>query len=335
MIRFISPWWLLLLVIPVVQTVWYLQKENRMHGALRHPQTGIMKRIRPSMWARMRHVVFAVHVLAEVILIVALARPQAGRILQRVTSEGIEIVLALDVSGSMKAFDLGDRERIDVAKDFTRRFIDERRTDRIGLVVFAGESYLQCPLTIDYGILRTLLDNVSPTMDGTIPDGTAIGMAIAMATNRLRRSPAESRIMILLTDGANNAGIIDPLTAAAAAKQVGVRIHTVGVGVQERAPVRVRDPFYGDRVEFIDDSLDEDILKSVARKTGGEFFRATSESAMVEIFNEISRMEQTEIETIQIPRYTELTFTYRLILFGLALLFLQFVLSQTLFRTVP
>ena len=191
------------------------------------------------------------------------------------------------------------------------------------------------PLTVDYRILRTLLQNVTITMGNTIPDGTAIGMAIATATNRLRQSDAKSKVLILLTDGSNNAGIIDPLTAAQAAKQAGVKIYSVGVGVHGRAPIRVRDPFFGERVEFMEDALDEGILREIATVTGGQFFRATSVSTLADIYERIDELERTEIETVHIPRYTDLTFSYYLIVLGIALVFLHFLLTHTVFRTTP
>ncbi len=332
---FASPWWLLLLGVLPLQAYWYARGRASSHGALRHPRTGLLGRLPSSFLVHARHISFLLMLAGEVLLIVSLARPQSNRVLERVTSEGVDIMLAMDVSGSMRAYDLGDQERLDASKEVVERFISGRQSDRIGMVVFAGESYLQCPLTVDYGILKTLLSSVSINMGGTIPDGTAIGMAIATAVNRLRRSEAESRVLILLTDGSNNAGIVDPLTAAHAARQVGVKIHAVGVGVHGRAPIRVRDRFFGDRVEFIDDSLNEEILRQVAEITGGRFYRATSQSSLVEIYNEIGAMERTEVETVQIPRVTDLTFTLGLLLLGILLIVAQFVLSHTLFRTVP
>jgi Ca-activated chloride channel homolog len=328
-----SPWWLLLLLILPIQVFWHFR--GAAGGALRYPATRLLEAIPPTVWVRLRHSTVLLAVAGEAALILALARPQTGQYLERITSEGIDIVLAIDVSGSMQAFDLGDRERLDVARDVVERFIAGRTTDRIGMVVFAGESFTQCPLTIDYGILKTLLRNVTITMDETIPDGTAIGMAIATATNRLRRNPTLSKVVILLTDGSNNAGIIDPLTAARAAARFGVKIYTVGVGVQGRAPIRVRDPFFGERVEFIEDSLNEDILREVAAITGGVFFRATSETALEDIYERIGQLEQTEVEMERIPRYSEITFNFALIPIGLLLLLAQFVLSHTVFRTLP
>jgi len=330
-----SPWWLLLLLVLPVQVYWHFRGGVSQYGALRFPNAGFLRRTSPTFRARLRHSVLALQLLGELVLIIALARPQSGRVEQRITSEGVDIVLALDVSGSMRAFDLGNRERIEASKEVTEEFINGRVSDRIGMVVFAGQSFTQCPLTVDYGILKNLLRRVSICMDGTIPDGTAIGMAIATAANRLRRSAAKSKVIVLLTDGSNNAGIIDPITAAQAAARVGIRIHTIGVGVEGRAPIRIHDPFFGDRVEFIENSLNEEVLREIARITGGEFFRATSKRALERIYLDISRMEQTKVETLEIPRYTDLAFTYLLIPLGVAFLLLQFALGHTLFRTLP
>lgn len=333
--HFASPWWLLLALILPVQVYWYLRGGPTQHGVLRFPNAGVLRRVSPTLWTKLRHSLVALQLLGELALVVALARPQSGRIEERVTSEGVDIVLTLDVSGSMRAFDLGNRERLDVAKQVTEQFIDSRVSDRIGMVVFAGQSFTQCPPTVDYGILKNLLKRVTIVMNETIPDGTAIGMAIATAANRLRKSSAKSKVIVLLTDGSNNAGIIDPITAARAAARVGVRIHTVGVGVEGRAPIRIRDPFFGDRVQFIENSLNEGVLKEIAAITGGQFFRATSKDALEQIYLDISRMERTEVETLTIPRYTDLTFSYLLIPLGIALLLGQFALSQTVFRTLP
>ncbi len=333
-LQFASPWWLLLLLLLPLQAWWQLRGGPAHHGALRFPAAGSLKRISPAVWVRLRHAAFVLLLVGEAVFILALARPQSGRIEQRITSEGVDIVLALDVSGSMRAYDLGS-ERLTVAREVVERFIENRASDRIGMVVFAGEAFTQCPLTIDYGILKKLLENVSITMDGTIPDGTAIGMAIATAANRLRLSDAKSKVVILLTDGSNNAGIIDPITAARAAARVGVRIYAIGAGVEGRAPIKVDDPFFGERVEFIENSINEDILREVARITGGRFYRATSRSGLEDVYREIGEMEQSEVETLEIPRYTELTFKYALVPLGIALVLLSFVLRNTVFRTLP
>ena len=332
--QFASPWWLLLLLVLPVQIWWYVRGGPVSRGALRFPAVDMVKSIRPSTWVHLRYIVLAMQILGEALLILALARPQSGRVEQRITSEGVDIVLALDVSGSMRAYDLGD-ERLDVAKDVVGEFIDNRSTDRIGMVIFAGESFTQCPLTVDYGILKRLIENVSICMDNTIPDGTAIGMAIATAANRLRNSDARSKVVILLTDGSNNAGQIDPLTAARAAQRVGVKIYAIGVGVDGRAPIRVRDPIFGERVQFIENSLNEPVMRDIAAITGGRFYRARSRSALSEIYHEISQMEQTEIQTTHIPRFSEMTFKIFLISAGILLLVIQFILGQTVFRTLP
>jgi len=335
MIRFANPWWFLLLFLLPAQALWYFRGVRAWRGALRYPATELARDLPAAGRTRLRHVLFGLQVLGEAILIVALARPQSGHVEERVTSEGVDIVLVIDVSGTMEALDLGGRQRLDVAKRVVDAFIDGRQADRIGMVVFAGESFAQCPLTLDYGILKMLLKSVTIRMNGAIPDGTAIGMAIATAANRLRASPAKSKVMILLTDGSNNAGIIDPLTGAQAAARVGIKVYTIAVGVAGRAPIRVSDPYYGERIEYIEDSINEDILRQVAEVTGGQFFRATSGTALEHIYDEISHMERTQVETFRISRYAELSFAYRLIPLGIALIVLQFLLGQTVLRTLP
>ncbi|HQI75948.1 MAG TPA: VWA domain-containing protein [Candidatus Latescibacteria bacterium] len=332
---FASPWWLLLLIVLPLQVWWHTRGTHFTNAVLRLPSATSLRQFRPSTRVRLRHVVLVLQILGELILIVALARPRSGKVEQRVISEGVDIVLALDVSGSMQAFDMGNRERIDVAKEVTSQFIDSRASDRLGMVVFAGQSYTQCPLTVDYGILKNLLAQVSIRMNETIPDGTAIGMALATATNRLRKSTAPSKVIVLLTDGSNNAGIIDPLTAAEAAAQLGIRVYAIAVGVTGRAPIRVRDPLFGERIEFMEDSINEDVLREIAAITGGRFFRATSQTALQEIYREIGMMEKTEVATLQIPRFAELTFVFHLIPLGLGLLILGSFLRFTVFRTIP
>lgn len=332
---FASPWWLLLLAVLPLHLWWHIRATGIHRAVLRLPSASSVKRFPPSLRTRLRHSVVVLQLLGAFVLIIAQARPRSGRVEERVMSEGVDIMIALDVSGSMQAFDMGNRERIDVAREVTGEFVENRTSDRIGLVVFAGQSYTQCPLTVDYGILQNLLRQMSIRMNETIPDGTAIGMALATAANRLRKSTSPSKVIVLLTDGSNNAGIIDPLTAAEAAAQLGIRVYAIAVGVQGRAPIRVRDPLFGERIEFMEDSINEEVLREIAATTGGRFFRATSPSSLQEIYREIGLMEKTEVETLRIPRFTEITFTAFLIPIGLVLLIAASVLRFTLFRVLP
>jgi len=239
--------------------------------------------------------------LSGLLLVVALARPQTGAAKVERKSEGIDIVLALDISGSMRAEDFKPN-RLAVVKQVAKEFVQGRSGDRIGLVVFAGGAYTQCPLTLDYGVLTTLLDEVD---FGNVPDGTAIGMALATSVNRLRGTPGKSKIVVLLTDGQNNAGEIDPVTAAEAAKAVGVKVYTIGAGTQGPVRVPVDDPVFGRRYVTMEASLDEKTLTEIARTTGGRYFRATSAEALEEIYGEIDRMEKTTASTVEYVQYNE------------------------------
>ena len=229
--------------------------------------------------------------LALIFLIIALARPQNYSAGQSINAEGIDIAMVLDISGSMLAEDFKPN-RLDAAKKVIDDFVQGRVTDRIGLVIFSREAFTQCPLTIDYSVLRNLLGDIR---SGMIEDGTAIGNAIANGVNRLKDSDAESRVIILLTDGVNNAGEVDPISAAEIASTFGIRIYTIGVGTRGEAPYPVQTPF-GTRYQMVPVEIDEAILKKIAETTGGKYFRATNNKALEEIYNKIDKMEKTKIE---------------------------------------
>jgi Ca-activated chloride channel family protein len=245
---------------------------------------------------------------------VALARPQHGTLKEDVTTQGVDIVVALDVSGSMAAQDFQPRNRLVVAKDVVARFVERRSTDRVGLVVFAGKSLTKAPPTTDTAVLLRQLEDVRLEM---LPDGTAIGSGLATALTRLRHSKAKSRVVVLVTDGANNAGEIDPKTAADLAKAMEVRVYTilVGRGGQVPMPVRVRDPFTGQIIEqtaMTEVQIDEDLLKGIAERTAGEFFRATDPESLRHIFERIDKLETSEIKQKTFRRYRELFFPFLL-----------------------
>jgi Ca-activated chloride channel family protein len=265
-----------------------------------------------------------------VLLAFALARPQSGRKGQEISSEGIDIVLALDISGSMRAEDFKPHNRLYVAKQVIKEFIEGRRSDRIGLVVFSKQSFTQCPLTLDYGVLFNFLDKVD---FGMIEDGTAIGLAIANAVNRLRESEAEGKVVILLSDGRNNAGEIDPITAAQAARAMNVKIYTIGAGKPGNAPYPVDDPIFGRRYIYVENEIDEATLRQIAQITGGEYFRAKDEEGLALIYKQISEMEQTEIKVKEYLQYNELFSNYALA--GLLLLVTEIVLANTRYRKIP
>jgi Ca-activated chloride channel family protein len=262
------------------------------------------------------------------VLVIALARPQSVSSDEEITTEGIHIVLLLDVSGSMLAEDFKPN-RIGAAKSVASSFVDGRISDRIGLVVFAGESFTQCPLTMDYRVLKELLEGVK---SGLLEDGTAIGMAVANGVNRLKDSQAESKVMILLTDGVNNRGEIDPLTATQIAENYGIKIYTVGVGTIGTAPYPVQTPF-GTRYQNIPVEVDEETLKKVAAMTGGRFYRATDNRKLEAIYAEIDELEKTEMEVRVYRKYAELFYGW--IGLALFLVVLEFGLSNTLYRKIP
>lgn len=285
---------------------------------------------------RLRHIPLVLRILVIGLVVFALARPQAGVHGEEVTSEGIDIVLALDISGSMKAEDFKPRNRLYVAKQVLSEFVKRRKADRIGMVVFAGRSFTQCPLTLDYNVLLGLIDQIQI---GMVEDGTAIGMGIANSVNRLRQSNAKSRVIILLTDGVNNTGAIDPVTAAQAAKALGVKIYTVGVGKEGGAPIPIDDPLFGKTYarnrdgSLVLTEIDEELLKTIAKSTDGAYFRAADSQALVDIYGRIDAMERTEIKTVEYTRYREL-FAY-LLLPALILAVAETALAHTRLRRLP
>ncbi|MDQ6830820.1 MAG: VWA domain-containing protein [Gemmatimonadota bacterium] len=235
-------------------------------------------------------------------IIVALARPRSGARAENVTSEGINIVLAIDLSSSMLSEDFQPQNRMEVAKDKMKQFVAGRRTDRIGLVAFASEALTQVPLTVDYPVVIAAIDNLAP---GQLEDGTAIGTAIATAANRLRGAPGKSRVMILATDGENNRGAIDPRTAALAAGQFGIKIYTIGVGTEGMAPVPVGRGVTGLRYEYLPVRIDEPLLTDVAKSTGGRYFRARDAAALGRIYEEIDHLERAPVQARTYVRYSE------------------------------
>ena len=316
----------LLLLLPFL--LWYLSKKNS--GRIRFSDLSISRQIAPSFWVKCLPALNFVRFLVIVLMIFALARPQSSRSRQQITSEGIDILLILDISGSMRAEDFKPDNRLYAAKAVIHDFLDDRKNDRIGLVVFAGESFTQCPLTLDYRVLGNLLLNVEI---GMLEDGTAIGDALANATNRLRHSTAKSKIAILLTDGENNAGTIDPLTAAQAAKAIGVKVYTIGMGKEGGAFIPYHDPIFGLQYSPNRTYVDEETLKQIAEITDGRYFRATDNQKLSEIYQEINQLETTKIEVTEYTRYKELA-AYPLIVATL-LLTLEIILSNTRLRKIP
>jgi Ca-activated chloride channel family protein len=243
-------------------------------------------------------------------------------------SEGVDIVLSMDISGSMLAQDL-QPNRLEAAKKVAGEFISSRYTDRIGLVIFSGESFTQCPLTNDQGVLTEQLNGIS---SGLLKDGTAIGMGLATAVDRLRTSKAKSKLIILLTDGVNNGGLVDPITALEIAKAYQIRVYTIGVGTKGMAPAPVQDIFGNLVMQPTEVQIDEELLKRIANETGGHYYRATDNQSLRLIYQEIDKLEKTKVEITSFRRYAELFMPYALT--GLILLLLEFILRHTVFRTL-
>lgn len=268
--------------------------------------------------------------LTLILLIFALARPQKGNVSRELTQSGIDIMIALDISGSMRAVDF-QPNRLEAAKQVSADFVRGRQTDRIGLVVFASEAFLQCPLTIDYDVLTGIISDVQIIPEQL--DGTAIGLALANSINRLRDSDAESKVIILLSDGDNNAGEIDPLTAAGFAENFNMKIYTIAMGMRGQVRIPVDDPLFGRRMVPVQIEINEELLKEIAHKTGGEFFRADSEEKLNRIWKEISEMEKTEISVTQFTDWHELFFIFLFI--ALVFFLLEWLLRRILWRVWP
>ncbi len=276
----------------------------------------------------------ALRMLALAILIVALARPQIGRGTTEVEASGIDILLGIDVSGSMEAldFELGGQRanRLEVVKDVVKKFVEERPNDRIGIVAFAGRPYVVSPLTLDHDWLVKRLESVKI---GQVEDGTAIGSAIVSAANHLKEQEAKSRIVVLLTDGMNNAGAANPLTAAEAAKALEIKIYTVGAGTRGQAPMPVKDQFGRQRLRMVDVDIDEDTLKQVASETGGQYFRATDTGSLERVYEAINELETTKRKLKKYEDVDELFFFA--LLPGLLFLGLERLLGETRLRRLP
>lgn len=315
----------------VVGMVYYHLRAKRFKSAtVKYSDLRIVKRAARTTRQRFRFLLTVLRVLAVVLLIVAFARPRSGTEIKEVTSEGIDIMLALDVSSSMQAEDFKPNNRLYVAKEEIKKFVNKRLNDRIGLVVFARYSFTQCPLTVDYGVLLNFVDQVD---FGAIEDGTAIGMAIANGVNRLRESKAKSKIIILLTDGDNNAGEIDPQTAANLADAFDIKIYTIGAGKPGNAMYPYNDPIFGKRYVYRPTRIDEKTLKGIAARTGGKYFRARSGEELEEIYSLIDSMEKTEIKVSAHIQYREL-FVY-FVYAGLLFLVLELLLANTYFKKLP
>lgn len=296
--------------------------------------TAHLSNITTSALIHLRHIPFFLWLVAFILIVLAAARLQQGIEHTRINTEGVDIVLAVDVSTSMIAedFTINNKRhnRLVAVKEVLKDFVKMRKSDRIGLIVFAGQSYTQCPLTLDYDVLLALLEN---TEIGMIEDGTALGIAIASASNRLKNTKAKSKVIILLTDGQNNKGKISPQMAAKAASALKTKIYTIGVGTRGKAPVPIRDYFGNIQYKLVDVNIDENLLKSIAKTTGGRYFRATDTKSLKEIYKLINKLETTKTEINVYNDYKEL-FPYFLFP-AVFILILEMILTHTIFRKLP
>jgi Ca-activated chloride channel family protein len=332
--RFESPIFLVLLVFLALLMLKSVLFRNRATpSAVRFADTTSLASIEPSWRVRFRPLLPLLRYFTLALLILALARPQTGQGREVVTGQGIDIALALDISGSMASLDFQPDNRLEAAKGVIQDFVDAREFDRIGLVVFASEAFNQSPLTTDHNVLKRMLEQTELATDLGIQDGTAIGLGVANATNMLADSEATSKVVILLTDGVNNSGQIDPMTAANAAAALGVKVYTIGAARQGEVPVPMRDIFGNQQIVYQDSVLDEEALQRIAETTGGLYFRAEDTEGLQQIYDQINALERSEIEVTNYTQYQELAGF--LMAPSLVVLVLEMLMRQTIFRKIP
>lgn len=326
-ITFGQPWLLLLFLVIPILIYWKFNKGKKQVAAIGISSTKGLANSRS--WKNsFQQFPFIFRLLALSCIIVALARPQAKFDETQTEGEGIDIILAIDVSGSMTAQDFTPN-RMEAAKKEAEEFVDARPSDRIGVVIFAGESFTICPLTTDHYVLKS---QIAQIRNGLLEDGTAIGSGLATSVDRLRNSKAKSKVVILLTDGMNNGGLIDPATALEIAKTFHVKVYTIGVGTDGYAPTPVSTPL-GIVMQNQKVSIDENLLKNIAQQTGGEYFRATDNKSLENIYKQIDKMEKSKVEITTFHRYTEKFYPF--ILAAMALLLIEIILRYTLFKKFP
>lgn len=325
---------LALILIGIIPPLIYFYFRRRETSQVIFPSLHALKKLKPSFFQRYRYVLIILRSTAIALFVIALARPQYGNEQTKVKTEGIDIVLAVDVSGSMLAedFEIGGRRhnRLYVIKQVVKDFIQKRTNDRLGLVVFAGRAYTQCPMTLDYGMLLQLLEKVDI---GMVEDGTAIGSGIGSSVDRLKNTKAKSKVVILLTDGRNNSGEIDPFTAAEIAKTLGIKVYTIGAGTKGLAPFPAIDLFGNTVMRQVKIDIDDDALREIAKITDGKYYRATDTESLKEIYRQIDKLEKTESEVTQYTEYSELFHYFLLPAFGLLLF--ELGLKKTKFRKIP
>ena len=329
-ITFANKWvfWLFL-VIPIL-VGWYIWKHKSNNPEIKMSSLMNFDGVKTSLKQHLRHSIFGLRLMALSSLIIVLARPQSRSSWKNVTTEGIDIVIAMDISASMLAQDFKPN-RLQASKDVAIEFIDSRSDDRIGLVIFSGESFTQCPLTTDHAVVKNLFSGIKT---GMIADGTAIGLGLANAVSRIKDSKAKSKVVILLTDGVNNQGSIAPITAGEIAKAFGIRVYTIGVGTKGKAlsPVALY-PNGQYEYDYVDVQIDEDLMKKVAKMTGGKYFRATDKEKLRSVYKEIDLLEKTIIEEKSFTNKAEKFLPFALL--AGALLFIESLLRYTVYRSVP
>jgi len=336
--RFFYPW-VLLFIPPVVGfLIWlFFFSKIQLKATLKYSDLNLIKEtVKDLPSFKKKDMLFVklpeiLKISAITMFLIALARPQSGIHERNILTEGHDIMIVLDVSESMRSEDFKPANRLEVAKNTIYKFIKSRPSDRIGLVVYAMDSFTQVPLTLD----RSMLFQAVKRINFDIIDGsrTAIGMGLATAVSRLRPSLAKNRIVILLTDGANNSGSIDPLTAARLAEAYNIRVYTIGIGSKGKVPYPFQHPILGKQYRFIESDLDEDLLKEIAKITGGKFFRATDPETLEKIYDEINKLEKTKIKTKEYVNYDEIYQSF--MAFGFVLLFISLILSRGVFMTIP
>lgn len=327
-IEFASPYFLYGLIVIPLLTVWYIFRGRNNQAYVKFIDTSFFSGMQKSWRIYARHLLFALDMCALALLIIAFARPQSSSTNRKINVEGIDIVLTMDISSSMLAQDLKP-DRLEAAKNVASDFVKGRPEDRMGLVVFASETFTQVPLTTDHGMLLNMMKEMKC---GMLEDGTAIGDGLASSVSRLKDSEAISKVVILLTDGDNNAGSVDPSTAAEMAKLFGIRVYTIGVGTRGTAPYPAQTPFGGIQMVQVPVNINEPLLQQIADETGGKYYRATSTEKLQQIYDEIDQLERSKIEINEFTRVHEEFLPY--VLWGLALLLLGFILRSTVFKTL-
>lgn len=327
-IEFAYPWILGGLIVLPILWVWHFLRFEKRKTLVNLPTLQFAKGKKPTLKIVLLHSLFVLKTIAIGLLLVAIARPQSSSSWQNVKAEGIDIVLVMDISGSMLARDL-EPNRLEAAKEVASEFIDMRVNDRIGLVIYAGEAYTQSPLTTDHSVIKNLMGDLK---NGMVEDGTAIGVGLATAVNRLKETEAKSKIVVLLTDGTNNSGDIPPLTAAEIAQKFGIKVYTIAIGTNGMAPMPYQQP--NGKIGYVNQkvSIDEITLKKIAKQTNGQYFRATDNESLEEIYATIDTLEKTEIDVKEFRKRNEQFYPWAMA--AAILLLLEFILQKTIFKSI-